>query len=70
MEATKRVKIQEKFGEHNSFYEPRVAKKTRLNLNDLLKRRQEEKKIDKKTNRLILSGAAVAVAFVLLALSL
>ena len=40
--------------------------KVRLNLNDLLKRRQEEKKIDKKTNILIFSGATAA-AFVALA---
>ena len=37
--------------------------KVRLNLNDLLKRRQEEKNMDKKTNLLIFS-AAVAVAAV------
>ena len=70
MGATKRVKIQEEFSDHNAFNEPGVAKKVRLNLNDLLKRRQEEKKIDKRTNQLILSGATVAAVFVLLALSL
>ena len=37
--------------------------KVRLNLNDLLKRRQEEKNMDKKTNLLIFS-AVVAVAAV------
>ena len=40
-----------------SYAEPRenvYAAKTRLNLNDLLKRRQEEKKVDKKTNLLVL----------------
>ena len=37
--------------------------KVRLNLNDLLKRRQEEKNVDKQTNLLIFSGA-VAVAVV------
>ena len=36
--------------------------KDRLNLNDLLKRRQEEKNMDKKTNLLIFSSvAAIAV---------
>ena len=36
--------------------------KVRLNLNDLLKRRQEEKNMDKKTNLLIFSSvAAIAV---------
>ena len=34
--------------------------KSRLNLNVLLKRRQEEKRIDKKTNIVILSGATAA----------
>ena len=38
--------------------------KVRLNLNDLLKRRQEEKNVDKKTNLLIFSGAVVVAAVV------
>ena len=39
----------------------------RLNVNDLIKRRQEKKKIDKKTNILIFSGAtAVALAVLIL----
>ena len=37
--------------------------KVRLNLNDLLKKRQEEKNVDKKTNLLIFSGV-LAVATV------
>ena len=41
----------------------RFETKTKLNLNELLKRRTEEKKIDKKTNLFIFSGT-VAVAFV------
>ena len=41
----------------------RFEVKTRLNLNELLKKRTEENKIDKKTNLLIFSGT-VAVAFV------
>ena len=36
----------------------------RLNLNDLLKRRQEEKNVDKKTNLLIFSGAVAVAAVV------
>ena len=40
--------------------------KARLNVNDLIKKRQEEKKIDKKTNILIFSGAT-AIAVVALA---
>ena len=44
--------------------------KSRLNLNDLLQRRQEEKRIDKKANLLILSGAGAVAAVVLVILSL
>ena len=36
----------------------------RLNLNDLLKRRQEERNVDKKTNILIFSGAIAVAAVV------
>ena len=43
---------------------------TRLNLNDLLKRRMEENKIDKKTNWLIFSGTAAVASVVVLILSL
>jgi len=44
--------------------------KTRLNLNDLLKKRTEENKIDKKTNWLIISGTAAVASVVVLILSL
>ena len=43
---------------------------SRLNLNDLLKRREQEKKIDKKTNFIILSGATTVALVVVLILSL
>ena len=48
----------------------RFAAKSRLNLNDLLRRRTEEKQIDKKTNLIILSSAATLVVIVLLILTL
>ena len=48
----------------------RYEVKTRLNLNDLLKRRIEENKIDKKTNWLIFSGTAAVASVVVLILSL
>ena len=48
----------------------RFAVRARLNLNDLLRRRIEEKKIDKKANLIILSSAATLVAVVLLILNL
>ena len=43
--------------------------KVRLNLNELLKRRQEEKNVDKKINLLIFSGALAVAAVVGLILS-
>jgi len=48
----------------------RFAVKSRLNLNDMLRRRTEEKQIDKKANLIILSSAATLVAVVLLILNL
>ena len=44
--------------------------KVRLNLNDLLKRRQEEKNVDKQTNLLIFSGTVAIAAVVGIILSL
>ena len=44
--------------------------KVRLSLNDLLKRRQEEKNMDKKTNLLIFSGTVAVAAAVGIILSL
>ena len=38
--------------------------KVRLSLNDLLKRRQEEKNMDKKTNLIIFSGTVAVAAVV------
>ena len=48
----------------------RFAAKSRLNLNDLLRRRTEEKQIDKKANLIILSSAATVAVVVLLILNL
>ena len=48
----------------------RFSVKARLNLNDLLQRRNEEKKIDKKTNLLIFSSATAVGLVVLLILNL
>ena len=44
--------------------------KVRLNLNDLLKKRQEEKNMDKKTNLLIFSSVAAIAVVVGVILSL
>ena len=50
--------------------EDRFVTKGRLDLNDLIKRRQLEKKIDRKTNLLIFSGVTTiaAVVFIILIL--
>ena len=50
--------------------EDRFIAKSRLDLNDLIKRRQLEKKSDQKTNLLIFSGASAiaAVVFIILIL--
>ena len=48
----------------------RFATKARLNLNDLLRRRSEEKQVDKKTNLIILSSVTGVAAVVGLILSL
>tara|TARA_B100000700_G_C14820314_1_gene749586 strand:- start:279 stop:488 length:210 start_codon:yes stop_codon:yes gene_type:complete len=46
------------------------SSKAKVNLNDLLKKRQEDKKVDKRANIAILSGAAAVSAAILLALTL
>ena len=56
--------------EENNSITSRFATKARLNLNDLLKRRSEEKQIDKKTNLIILSSVTGIAAVVVLILSL
>ena len=56
--------------EENSTAADRFASKARLNLNDLLRRRSEQKKLDKKTNLIIISSATVVFAIVLLILNL
>ena len=56
--------------EENSTITDRFATKARLNLNDLLKRRSQEKQVDKKTNLIILSSVTGVAAVVVLILSL
>ena len=50
--------------------EDRFITKGRLDLNDLIKKRQLEKKIDQKTNLIIFSGATTLAAVVLIILIL
>jgi len=56
--------------EEDSSTSDRFSVKARLNLNDLLKRRSEEKQVDKKTNLLIISCVSAVAAVILLILSL
>tara|TARA_B100000029_G_scaffold417811_1_gene422596 strand:+ start:190 stop:384 length:195 start_codon:yes stop_codon:yes gene_type:complete len=55
--------------EENNVVAERFTTKERLNLNDLLRRRSEEKKVDKKTNLLIVSSLSVLAAGIILILS-
>jgi len=55
--------------ERHETYTDRFGTKARLNLNDLLRRRKEEKKVDKKANILIFSGVSLVAVAVILILS-
>ena len=70
MGRTNQVKIDEERGVVGGFVGDNFAARSRSNLNDLIKRRQEEKKIEKKTNLMIVSGVAAVGAVVLAILSL
>ena len=69
MGRTSQVKASEQYNK-GEFSVNNYTAKVRLNLNDLLQKRQEEKRVEKKTNVLIFSGATVvaAVVFVILIL--
>ena len=56
--------------EENNSITDRFTTKARLNLNDLLRRRSEEKQVDKKTNLIIFSSVTGLAAVVVLILSL
>ena len=56
--------------DRDDYTSDRFAVKARLNLNDLLRRKTEEKQIDKKANLIILSSAAIVAGIVLLLLNL
>ena len=51
-------------------HESRRSRKPRIDLNDLLERIKAEKKVDKKINLIIVSGAASVVIVTVLLLSL
>ena len=54
----------------SKFINDSFPEETRINLNDLLQRRKEEKKVDKKTNLFIFSGASAVLAVVVVILTL
>ena len=56
--------------DNSEYLQDRFGTRARLNLNDLLRKRTEEKKVDKKTNLIILSSVTALAAVVLLILSL
>ena len=56
--------------DHRNMVSEQVSVKTRLNLNDLLRRRMEEKKIDSKANKAVFIGAVVVGLVVLLILNI
>ena len=55
---------------HRNMVSEQVSVKTRLNLNDLLRRRMEEKKIDSRANKAVFIGAVVVGLVVLLILNI
>jgi len=63
-----KVKVQSDVNVKPTVYS--FASRDRLNVNDLMKKRQDEKKVDKKTNILIFSGVTAVAAVVLVILSL
>ena len=69
MGRTNQTRIHDRHNIEGSLKDAFVSK-VRLNLNDLLKRRQEERNVDKKTNLLIFSGAVAVAAVVGVILSL
>jgi hypothetical protein len=52
--------------DRNNYMSDRFDLKARLNLNDLLRRRADENKIDKKLNLIIFSIVATAAAAIVL----
>ena len=63
------TKVEDHSDEPVSFRSDYIEK-ARLNVNELLKRRQAENKIDRKTNILIFSGVTSIAVLVIVTLSL
>mgnify|MGYP001173174022 FL=1 len=63
-------KAGDSFGRDYVYEQNRFSKNVRLNLNDLIQRRKDEKIVEKKTNLKIFSAAVIAACVVFLALSL
>ena len=69
MRRVNQMKVDDRNNENRPF-RSNLVENVRLNVNDLMKKRQEEKRVDKKTNILIFSGVAAVAAVVLVILSL
>ena len=63
-------KAGDSFGRDYVYEQNRFSKDVRLNLNDLIQRRKDEKMVEKKTNLKIFSAAVTAACVVFLVLSL
>ena len=66
----KAMKVKEAEGDKYGYIKSAKAAGSRLDLNDLLKRMEDQKKDDKKINILILSGVLVLAVVFFLILSL
>ena len=66
---TNQIRADFQYNESGSL-ENNFTKKIRLNLNDLLRRHHEEKKVDKKVNVFILSGVTTVAVVLFIILSL
>ena len=69
MRRVNQMKVDDRNNENRPF-RSNLVENVRLNVNDLMKKRQEEKIVDKKTNVLIFSGVASVAVVVILILSL
>ena len=63
-------KARDSSGKDYIYEKNKFSKNIRLNLNDLIQRRKDEKIIEKKTNLKIFSAAAMVACVVFLVLSL
>ena len=63
------TKTKEKKDTEDEFYSEEATTKKRINFNDLINKVKEEKKMDFRSNIIIISGVVVAVIIVLMILA-